>query len=107
MIIAHNFNEAYQQYQSGLIPYRLIQEQAAVILGLCSNTSPIVTSALDITNCDIHWLLQQDEAGLAYSDYLGGNVYVCKTEDDLKQIIGCDFKWAVIPPLLTASKSRN
>ena len=94
MITIHNFNEAYQQYQSGVIPYRLLQEQAIVMLGLCSNPHQTVTNALDITDDDIHWLLNQDEAAFAYSDYLGGNIYMCETEDDLKQIQGCDFAWA-------------
>ena len=94
MITSHNFKEAHQQYQSGVIPYRLLQEQAIVMLSLCSNTHQTVTNSLDITDNDIHWLLQQDEAAFSYSDYLGGNVYVCETEDDLKQIQGCDFEWA-------------
>ena len=94
MIITHNFNEAYQQYQSGFLPCRLLQDQATVMLGLCSNPHKVVTSSLDISEDDIHWLLQQSEAAFTYSDYLGGNVYVCDIEDDLKQIQGCDFEWA-------------
>ena len=94
MITTHNFNEAHQQYQSGVIPYRLLQEQAVVMLGLCSNPHPAVANSLAITDIDINWLLQQDEATFAYSDYLGGDVYICETEDDLKQIQGCDFEWA-------------
>ena len=94
MITTHNFNEAYQQYQSGVIPYRLLQEQAIVMLGLCSNPHPTIANSLAITNDDIHWLLKQDEATFSYSDYLGGYVYICETEDDLKQIQGCDFEWA-------------
>ena len=94
MITIHNFNDAYQHYQSRLIPYRLLQDQAAVMLGLCSNPHPTVANALDITDDDIHWLLLQQEAAFAYSDFLGGNVYVCEIEADLKQIHGCDFTWA-------------
>jgi len=94
MIAMHNFNEAYQHYQSGLIRFRLLQDQAAVILGLYSNPYPSVANSLDITNDNINWLLQQEGSAFAYSDYLGGNVYVCETDDDLKQIQGCDFEWA-------------
>ena len=90
MIAIHNFNEAHKQYQSGLISYRLLQEQAAVMLCICSNPYPAVADD------NIHWLLQQDEAAFGYSDYLGGNIYVCEIEDDLKQIKGCDFEWAEI-----------
>ena len=94
MITSNNFNEAYQQYQSGVIPYRLLQEQAIVMLGLCSNPHLTVTNSLGITDNNINWLLQQDEAAFDYSDYLGGNVYICETENDLKEIHGCDFEWA-------------
>ena len=94
MITSNSFNEAYQQYQLGVIPYRLLQEQAIVMLGLSSAPHPTVLNSLDITDDDIHWLLQQDEAAFAYSDYLGGNIYVCEIEADLKQIQGCDFEWA-------------
>ena len=94
MITSNNFKEAYQQHQSGVTPYRLLQEQAIVMLGLCSNPHQTVANSLAITDIDINWLLQQDEAAFAYSDYLGGNVYVCETEEDLKQIQGCDFEWA-------------
>ena len=94
MITIHNLNEAFQQYQSGVIPYRLLQEQAIVILGICSNSHPSVVNALDINDNNINWLLQQDESALSYADYLGGNIHICETEDDLKQIHGCDFEWA-------------
>ncbi len=94
MIEIHNFNETHQQYQSGTIPYRLLQDQAAVMLDICSNPHKTVANALDITDTDINWLLQQQESTFSYADYLGGNVYVCEVDADLKQIHGCDFEWA-------------
>jgi hypothetical protein len=94
MVTLHSFNETYQQYQSGLIPCRLVQEQALVMLGICSNPPQTINSALDITDDDIHWLLQQSEASYDYSEYLGGYSYVCETEVDLTQILGCDLEWA-------------
>ena len=92
MITTHNFNEANQHYISGLIPYRLLQDQAQVMLSL--TTYPTVARALDITDNNINWLLQQNEAAYKYSEYLGGNFYVCESTADLLQIIGCDFEWA-------------
>ncbi|MDI1308621.1 MAG: hypothetical protein PSV17_04200 [Methylotenera sp.] len=95
MITSHHFKETYQQYQQDLIPFRLLQEQAIVMLGLCSNTScSPVDSPLTINNDHLHWLLLQPEAAYDYSEYLGGYMYVCESEDDLKQIVGCDFEWA-------------
>ncbi len=94
MICIHHFNEAHQQYQDGRIPYRLLQDQAAVMIGLCSNPHPGVSYAWEITESNIQWLLQQEEAMADYSDFLGGYVYVCESEADLRQINGCDFDWA-------------
>ena len=94
MITIHKFKEAHQLYQSGFIQYRLLQDQAAVMLGICSNPHPTVAKTLDITVNDINWLLQQNEAAYQYSEYLGGNFYVCETPADLLQINGCDFEWA-------------
>ncbi len=94
MITSHNLNETYQQYQFNLIPYRLLQEQAFVMLSLCSNPSSQLDAPLAISDEEINWLLQQPEAAFDYSDYLGGDAYVCECEDDLKQVLGCDFKWA-------------
>ncbi len=94
MITSHNFNQAYEQYTVGLIPFRLLQDQAAVMIGLCANTHPECSAALAITDPDIQWLLQQPEASLDYSNLLGGAMFVCETTIDLKQIEGCDFAWA-------------
>ena len=92
MITIHSFNEAQQLYQSGLIPFRLLQEQAQFML---SQTSyPSIANAYEITNDNIHWLSQQPEATADYSMILGGNFCICECEADLKQITGCDFEWA-------------
>lgn len=94
MVSIKNFNEAYQQFQVGQTPYRLLQDQAAVMIAVCSNPGPVVTHAMEVTDSNIEWLLQQQEAGIGYLDLLGGDVHVCETEDDLKEITGCDFEWA-------------
>lgn len=94
MIVLHHFNEAHQHHRQGLIPYRLLQEQAAVLIGICRNPHRAVTEPLEITESDIDWLLQQEEATLDYADFLGGYVHVCETEADLRHIQGCDMEWA-------------
>lgn len=94
MIKTHHFNEAYQQYKQHKIPFRLLQDQAYVILGLCQNPHQSVSNPLDISQTDIDWLMQQSETSQDYSEYLGGYVYICETEQDLLQIHGCDFEWA-------------
>ena len=92
MITIHNFNEANQMYQSGLIPYCLLQEQTQVMLSL--TTYPSVANAFEITDENIDWLMKQPESNNDYSILLGGHFYICECEDDLKQIKSCDFEWA-------------
>lgn len=94
MIKIHHFNEAYQHYKQTNISFRLLQDQAAVMLGLCQQQHSQVSNPLEISQSDIDWLMQQPEAMQDYGDYLGGYVYVCETADDLLQIHGCDLVWA-------------
>ena len=94
MITIHRFTDAYRSWQLMQIPLRLVQDQAAVLLNTCRNTHRPISDALEITDADIRWLLQQQEASQDYADLLGGNVYVAETADDLKQIVGMDMGWA-------------
>lgn len=94
MIKIYCFNEACQYFNQDKVSFRLLQDQAAVMLGLCQNTHSSVSNPLEITQADIDWLMQQPEAIQDYVNYLGGYIYVCETADDLLQIHGCDFAWA-------------
>lgn len=94
MLKIQNFNEAYERYKQHKINFRLLQDQAAVMIGLCQNPHASVTNPLEITQADIDWLMQQAEATQDYAEFLGGAVYVCENADDLLQIHGCDFEWA-------------
>ena len=94
MIKMYHFNEAYQLYKQHKIPFRLLQEQAFVMLALCQNPYSSVNKPLEITQSDIDWLMHQTEATQDYSDNLGGYVYICEEEQDFLQIQGCNFEWA-------------
>ena len=94
MITINNFDKAYQHYSQHKIAFRLLQDQAVVLIGLCESFHVSVGNALEVTQADIDWLLHQPEATQNYSDFLGGNVFVCETEDDLLQVHGCNFEWA-------------
>lgn len=94
MITIHSFTEAHRSWQQGQITLRLVQDQAAVLIGLCRNAQRPIADALEVAYADIDWLLQQPEASQDYADLLGGNVYVCQSEADLKQIVGMDMDWA-------------
>lgn len=94
MIEIRTFIDSYSSYQNGRCPYRLLQDQAAVLIGLGRNTYRPIADALEVTDTDIAWLLQQPEANQDYADLHGGNVHICETTDDLKQIVGMDTDWA-------------
>ncbi len=94
MITITRFIDAYRSYQQERCPYRLLRDQAAVLIGICRNSHRPIADALEVTGTDIEWLLQQPEATQDYADLLGGRVYVCESEADLKQVQGCDFDWA-------------
>ena len=94
MITINRFNDAYQLYQQHKISFRLLQDQAFIILSICQHNISSATNPLEITQSDIDWLMQQPEATHDYNEYLGGYVHVCETEQDLMHIQGCDFDWA-------------
>lgn len=94
MITLHHFNSVYQHYIQQKITFRLLQDQAALLLGLCESQYVSVNNSHEITQSDIDWLLQQPETTQNYDYLLGGAVYICETEQDLLQILGCDFEWA-------------
>lgn len=94
MITLQSFEDTYQHYQSNLIPFRLLQEQAFTMLSICNHSNSQATNPLQITCDDIQWLLQQPEAFMNYLTLVGGNAFVCEVESDLLQIKGCHFEWA-------------
>jgi hypothetical protein len=94
MIKLHNFNEAFQHFQQHQITFRLLQDQAAVLIGLFQNSYLSISNPAEITQADIDWLLQQVDAIQSYDALLGGYVYICETESDLLEIHGCNFEWA-------------
>lgn len=90
MIVIHNFKEAHELQ----IPFRLLQDQAMVLIGSCPQPGRYITEAFDICNSDIEWLLLQPEALEDYNGYLGGDIHICESEDDLKEIVGMDMEFA-------------
>lgn len=94
MITLHDFKQAYQQYHQGHFQFRLIQEQAAILINLCDSPEYTFNAPQDISHAAIQWLLNQEQAAFDYQLYFGGYMHVCESEQDLKQIKGCDFAWA-------------
>ncbi len=94
MITIPHFIDAYRSWQQGRITWRLLQDQVAVLVAICRNTHRPIADALEVTDADIAWLLQQPEAADAYVDLVGGNVDIAQCKEDLAQIVGCDFEFA-------------
>ena len=94
MITIHCFTDAYRLNQEGQQPFRLLQDQALILINTCQDTYRPIADAFDVTNADIDWVLGQPEATENYADLFGGDVYICQSEDDLQQIVGMDMDWA-------------
>lgn len=94
MICIQHFNQAYGLYLAKKISFRLLQDQAAVMIGLCDDLHAGVASALEVTETHIQWLKQRQEANWEYNEYLGGEVFICESEEDLQHVVGCDLEWA-------------
>lgn len=94
MIVIHNFKEAHLLYLQGQHPFRLIQDQAIVLINICPQPGRYISDALEITAEDIEWLLLQPEAEEDYNSFIGGEFYVCQTEADLKKVVGMDMEFA-------------
>ena len=96
MLTIQRFADAVSNYRDGQQPLRLLQDQAAILINSCGNSYRCISEAFDITDVDIEWLLQQPEATQEYADLFGGDVFICQTPEDLKQVVCMDMDWASI-----------
>lgn len=94
MVTLHSFTEALDQYGQGTIPFRLLQEQTAVLIGVCENPHADIADSLEITDTEIGWLSAQPESEEDYEGFLGGNFHICQSPEDLLAIVGFDAPWA-------------
>lgn len=110
MITLHSFTEAHRSWTRGQIPFRLLQDQAAVLWAyvdvppsvIPSNPTPsgptppfeLPSDPFLITGEQIDALLVLDVAEAMYADLLGGDVHVCETDADLLSVAGMDMEFA-------------
>ena len=94
MITIHRFIDAYRGYHEGRHAFRLLQDQALILINSCRASCRPIPDAFDVTGADLDWLLQQSEATEDYADLFGGDVYICERDADLTQIVGMDMDWA-------------
>lgn len=94
MIQLKNFGEMKQAFDEGKIPWNIVQDQAHMLIGIAEdNIIEHTTESKDVTPDNVEWLLKQHEGSVDYSfiDYLGGDVFICETPEDLAQVEGCDM----------------
>lgn len=94
MITIQRFIEAHLCYRAGRQPFRLLQDQALILINSCRETYRPILDAFDITDADLDWVLRQPEAFEDYADLFGGDVHLCESDADLQQIVGMNMGWA-------------
>jgi hypothetical protein len=87
-----SIREIANLHQSGIVPFRIMQEITSVLLGLCDYPKDI-PEPLDITQQEIDWLLALPE-DIEFLSYLGGWVFLVETVEDLAEVTGMDFEFA-------------
>ena len=92
MIEIRSLNEIASLHQSGMVPFRIMQEVAFVLLGLTDNDKDIAAPTA-ITQQEVDWLLAQSE-DIDFMTYMGGNVFIVETNADLAEVVGMDFEFA-------------
>lgn len=88
MIEIKSFEEAYELYANGKLPLNLLKEQAFVLL------DSVAPDAAEVTEEHVNQLMSNIVALESYNGYLGGNVFICETLEDLKQVEGFDLDFA-------------
>ena len=84
------FEELVAAFEQEEIPFCIVQEVAMALGDVCKNSE-------DITLGDIIDIQKQVAKSPARGEFLlemGGNIFVCETEEDLKQITVFDTAWA-------------
>ena len=93
MKVFETYHKLYEGFKEGVVPFCVIQEIASAV---SESAELSVESPQTITEAfaeDIYTRLEDTEEN-SFSWLVGGDVFLCETEEDLKQIKGCDFEWA-------------
>jgi hypothetical protein len=93
MIVIQSFKEMAEFHQSGAVPFRIVQEVAYVLLGLCEYVGKDIAEPTALTQQEADWLLAKQE-DIEFMTYLGGNIFIVETEADLSEVIGMDFEFS-------------
>lgn len=94
MIEIFNFKQAFQLYQSNQTSLVVVQDIAFMLMSACADMPSNVHSYTDINSDNLKWLSGQLYAEFSFSEYLGGNNFICESESDLTQITAFDQDWA-------------
>jgi hypothetical protein len=85
-----SFKELANLHQADVVPFRIVQEIAQVLLGLCGGKD--VANAVDVNDAEIAWLLALPEE-IDFMHYMGGNVFLVQAQCDLSEIVVMDYKF--------------
>lgn len=94
MVEISSFKHAFQLYQSNQLALPIVQNIAYLLMNICDDHPPNVHSYTDINADNLKWLSGQLSAEFSFSEYLGGDAYVCESEADLISIKAFDQAWA-------------
>lgn len=91
MIEIRSIQAMADRHRTGEVPFRILQEIAFVLL--CIGGHSDIAEATAVTQQEVDWLLALPEK-IELMAYMGGNAYICETEDDLMQVTGMDFEFS-------------
>lgn len=95
MIEISSYTKAYQFHQLNKLPLSILQDIAFMLMSAWQPLNPnLANKPSEISNAQLAWLSVQESAEFSFSEYLGGNVYICETESELSSIKAFDPEWA-------------
>lgn len=95
MIEINRYTQAYQFHQSNRLPFAILQDIAFMLMSAWQPLNPnLADKPSEINNAQLAWLSVQESAEFSFSEYLGGDVYICETESELSSIKAFDPEWA-------------
>jgi hypothetical protein len=93
MIVIQSFKNMVGRHKTSEVPFRIVQEVAYVLLGLCGYSGKDIAEATAISQQEVDWLLGLPE-DIEFMSYLGGNAFIVEIEADLSEVIGMDMEFA-------------
>ena len=88
-----NYHELYEAYKRNEVPFCILQENTSIMSETAELDIESPPSVTEEFAEKVYNKLERIEEN-CFSWLAGGDLFICETEEDLKQIQGCDFEWA-------------